>query len=511
MDLSLSQRNQPLPSKLRQTPTMAWSVIDLLEPLLLVVAGAAIFQVERFAPQQQLFVLGLLLIPYLLRWLFYGAPAARTLADLPLALLFLVLTPVTVWVSPYFWSLTWPELLRMIWGGAVCLGVINWALPQAGRVLTSVHTVHNGRLAPRLALLTAAYLLLGMALAALGLFNMALVNKIPLVNTLAAALLQVDLSQVPLDESFNPNRVAALLILIAPFPLAWLLAWHPTTNHVPSAQGATIPTPNPVERLLGDLGRLLGTLVAKAGWLSLWLLLTGGLLLTQSRTALLAVAVATLLTLLLTARQPEGGLRLLGGLFLGLLLVGMSYFVLQIEFGGLIRYTLQTFDTTRDNMVNTQSLTGRVLIWERAANGIADHPLTGYGLGAFAEIAQQAYPLPGFIPGEINHAHNLFLQTALDLGLPGLITFATIVGLAGVALVRCYRLAPPQSPQATWAIAMLGTFAGFLTYNLFDGLTLGARPAVAMWFFLGLAIAAGQRQTLVETLYPPQLRGERRE
>lgn len=477
-----------------QTDTPAWQVMDLLEPLLLLVAGAAVFQLEQLEPRQSLFALALLIIPYLVRWLLYGAPSASTLADLPMTLLFLVLTPITLWVTPYFWEMTWPELLRMLWGGAVFLGVINWALPRSGQLLTSCATVARGGLAPRFALLTTAYLLLGLALTLLGLGNMAIVNKLPLASTLALALPQLDPNQLPVDDTFNPNRVAALLILMAPFPLAWLLAWHPRP---PDSAPALTTTAG---RVIVELLHWAGYLIAKVGWLALWILFTGGILLTQSRTALLAVILATLIVLLLTARQPDGGLHLLGGLLLFSLLTGMGYFILRIAFGDLLDLAVDSFAGTTTIMLNTDSLQGRVTIWIRAFHGIADHPLTGYGLGAFAEIVQQAYPLPGFVPGELNHAHNLFLQTALDFGLPGLITFGTLVGIAGFSLIRCWRLAPPQSPQATWAIGMLSTFVGFLSYNLLDGLTLGARPAVAMWFFLALAIAAGQRQLLIESM-----------
>lgn len=473
-------------------PAGAWSVLDLLEPLLLLGAGAAVFQVEQLAPARIGFVLALLLIPYLLRWIFDGAPSATTLALVPLALLFLVLIPLTIWVTPDFWTFTWPELARMIWGGAVFLGVLNWALPHAGRRLPAA-AMRPGQLPVRLAWLTAAYLGLGVGLAGLGLLNMALVSKIPLVDTVAATLLQLDLRQLPGDESFNPNRVAALLILVAPLPLAWLIAWPATSTPVPALSA------NPWAKFLQDLLTLSGRLLAKAGWLLLWLGFTGALLLTQSRTALLATLVATLVILLLTLRQPAGGLRFLGVICFFGLVVGMGYFTLRLLFGDLLATAAATYDQTARQFVNTQSLSGRLLIWERALYGIADFPLTGYGLGVFAQIAEQPYPpLPDYRPGAFNHAHNLFLQTALDLGLPGLITFATLVGLAGVGLIRCYRAAPPHSAQATWALGMLGTFVGFVIYNLFDGLTLGARPAVAMWFFLGLAIAAGQRQALVD-------------
>jgi len=473
----------------------AWSVPDLLEPLLLLLVGAMLFQIDRFPPQQLLFGLSLLTIPYLLRWIFYGAPSVGTLVALPMAILFFVLLPATFWITPYFWTLTWPEAVRMVWGGAVFFGVLNWALPHSGQIIAHAQQVRNGALAPRLALLTIAFLGLGGGLALLGLLNMAVANKIPLIQRLAPLLLQNDLQPLGVNDTFNPNRVAVPLVLVAPLPLAWLLAWH-----VPSA-ALRRRWHHPTGHFLQGVVHLTSQIVSKIGWLVLWFFFVGGLLLTQSRTALIATAVAMLLILLLTAGEPDGGLRLFGG-FLGLcLLVGMGYFVLNIEFAAWLPLFTDLADGNGTSaslavLADTRSLSGRMVIWERALHGIADHPLTGYGLGTFAEIAQHAYPLPGFVPGELNHAHNLFLQTALDFGVPGLITFATIVVLAGLALVRGYRRAPRQSPQATWSLGLLGSYTAFLLYNLFDGLTLGARPAVIMWFFLGLAIAAGQEQLM---------------
>ena len=113
---------QPLvaqPTRPRRRRT-ALSPLDFLEPLLLLGVGFFALAPERFPPRTVLIALALLLTPYLLRWLFYGAPSRSTLADLPLALLFLVLTPLSLWVSPYFWEQSWPEFVRLVWGGAVC-------------------------------------------------------------------------------------------------------------------------------------------------------------------------------------------------------------------------------------------------------------------------------------------------------------------------------------------------------------------------------------------------------
>jgi len=477
------------PRRKRRSPAL--SFIDLWEPLLLLAVGALVLAPEQTPPQTILIGLAALLTPYLLRWIFYGAPSRSTLADLPLALLFLVLTPLSLWVSPYFWEATWPEFVRMAWGGAVFMGVVNWALPLWQRVEPTPAARY--RLPVRLWLLTFVYLALGVALALVVLVNMNTVTKIPVVDQVAAQLKTQDVAQLELTDQFNPNRVAALLVLYAPLPLAFLLTSG--SRRAPAKPGEQAPA----SRSQGKLGRRLlqsglrglGRLGSKALWLLLWLFFAGGLLLTQSRAGLLAAAVATVVVLILTWRQPEGGLRLTGGLFLVLFLAGMGYFTLAIQYTDFFNGAATTLDSGSVKMVNTASLQGRVIIWQRALNGLADQPLTGLGLGAFDQIAHDPYPLPGYIPGDIHHAHNLFLQTALDFGAPGLIVFLALVALAATSLIRLYRNAPLGSQLSVWATGLIGCFVAFVIYNLLDALTLGARPAVAMWFLLALAISAG--------------------
>ena len=490
----------PLPVRApRVRRQAALSPIDLLEPILLLLVAPLVLAPERFAPKTIGLGLALLLLPYLLRWIFYGAPSVSTLADLPLILLFCVVTPISLWVTPYFWEKSWPELVRMLWGGAVMLAVINWAVPLWRRV---DHTpAAHYRLHPRLWLLTFAYVGVSVALALVGLLNMNVMTKIPFVEQAAAQIRQLEVSSLTLEEQFNPNRVAAALVMVVPLPLAFLLSGG--RNRPPVTNMVTEGAPLRRKRRLGvvllqmvasGLWRLLG----KTFWLALWLFFAGGLLLTQSRAGLLAAAVGTLVVLLCTWRQPDGWLRLVGGLFLILFLVGMGYSLLAIEYRDFFQGAVTTLDSTSQKMVNTASFSGRLIIWQRALHGIADQPLTGMGLAAFDQIAHEPYPLAGFIPGDIHHAHNLFLQTGLDFGLPGMILFLAIVVLAATSLISLYRAVPPDGQLSVWAIAMLGCFVAFLLYNLLDALTLGARPAVALWFLLGLALSA-RRQVAEKT------------
>ena len=66
------------------------------------------------------------------------------------------------------------------------------------------------------------------------------------------------------------------------------------------------------------------------------------------------------------------------------------------------------------------SLEGRIEVWSRAISMIQDFLFTGIGRGSFGPLADTLYPFFLAAPGTGPHAHNLFLQVAVDLGILGL-------------------------------------------------------------------------------------------
>ena len=65
---------------------------------------------------------------------------------------------------------------------------------------------------------------------------------------------------------------------------------------------------------------------------------------------------------------------------------------------------------------------------------------TGMGMDTFRSVVNVLYPLQIISAGspikDIGHAHNEFLQAALDLGIPGLIAFISIYIVAFTMLVQ---------------------------------------------------------------------------
>jgi putative inorganic carbon (HCO3(-)) transporter len=142
-------------------------------------------------------------------------------------------------------------------------------------------------------------------------------------------------------------------------------------------------------------------------------------------------------------------------------------------------------------------LDGRIEVWLRAVWMIQDFPLTGVGMGAFGPVADALYPFFLFQPGSIPHAHNLYLQIAVDLGLPGLtawlVIFTVMCGMAYQSFRAGIRL--KDGWTAGLGAGLLCSQAALGIHGCLDAVTWGAvrtAPLVwilwacntALWFYL---------------------------
>jgi len=208
--------------------------------------------------------------------------------------------------------------------------------------------------------------------------------------------------------------------------------------------------------------------------LGLSLLIIGAtVLLTQSRGALVGLVVAFVAMAIWRSRWfvllvPLG----LIGLFLGSRYFGVQ----QMADFLLISNT-------------TSSAQGRIELWQRAIYMLQDFPYTGIGLGTFSRVAPILYPF--FLIGPdtvVPHAHNLFLQMGVDLGIPGLVAFiALLTAFASTAVVTIRRARGTE-----FAPLAIGLFCGFVVYlihGLLDNVTFSTKPGTVIWAILGLTTA----------------------
>nr|MBP7693682.1 hypothetical protein [Anaerolineales bacterium] len=117
------------------------------------------------------------------------------------------------------------------------------------------------------------------------------------------------------------------------------------------------------------------------------------------------------------------------------------------------------------------------------------------GLNTFRTVVHVLYPLFLIAPDfDVAHAHNEFLQAALDLGLPGLIAFLALNGLAFVQAAVIARRAPAEW-QRVMALALGAGVLAHMLFGLTDAVALGAKVGIVFWILLGLIAGLFQQVT----------------
>jgi putative inorganic carbon (HCO3(-)) transporter len=385
------------------------------------------------------------LVVWALRLALNGRLCLRTPVDWPLWCL-LAMLPVTRWVTADS-ALTQAALYRLLAGIAVFLAVVNWALsPQ------------------RLSLVAALFLLAGIGLVVIApLANTAwsetkLFNAVPLLSKLPKV------GRPLIGEDINSNVLGAGLMLVCPVVFGMLL-WWPAGGGLRAA----------VQRL---------ALAACLLWMGAVLALT------QSRAALLGLGVGLAAMGVLRWRRAR--------YWAVLALLALAAWLWQ---GGGAR--LQMLADAFSSTGTISSLAGRQEVWSRAIYIIQDFPFTGIGFGMFDRVQPLLYPF--FLSaGLAHHAHNLFLQAAVDLGLPGLIGYLALVLGALYATWQAYRAcvrhqgssgnnaaAPPtaQRELAGLALGLLGSQIAWLAHGLLDDGIWSSKIAFLPWFILGASMA----------------------
>lgn len=233
----------------------------------------------------------------------------------------------------------------------------------------------------------------------------------------------------------------------------------------------------------------------------LWLgtiFVTGLLVLTQSRGSYLALGV-TIIGIFFIIMPNR--LR-----WIFLLLVCLVIFILAVLIvrAGGWQGIVNQLGLSAEEGLSTRTLDIRLEIWPCAIKGIRDFPITGMGLNTFREVVHVLYPQVTYFQGvDIAHAHNEFLQTGLDLGLPGLIAFLSLYLTSFWMLVRLWQIAvfwekegsgnnPDLLQDSTFlktlTLGLGGGLFAHLVFGMLDAITLGAKPGIFFWYLLGLIV-----------------------
>jgi putative inorganic carbon (hco3(-)) transporter len=358
-------------------------------------------------------------------------------ANTPLVLLLLMVF-VSLFAS-YDLVLSLPKIAGVLLGAAIYFAIINFAFTERS-----------------LAILVVAALGGMVAFSALALTGMQwTAAKVPLLEWITGHLPHWIKGVPGAEEGFYPNAVAGALILFLPMQIS--LASLFFQEHGKNKTQFLM--------LLGSVG------------------VTGAaLLLCQSRGSWLGLGAGLLA---LFAWRRRWGKWLAAFAILGAVLLWARL--------GPEKIGNDAMTSVGGNLNVASTFDARKELWDRAILGITDFPLTGMGMNTFRKVTPVLYPLfvsPLFLPAnrDIANCHNQWLQTALDIGIPGLIAYIALLAAAVAMGFQIWR----RCERAWMRAAAQGLACGIIAQQVFgiaDAIALGAKVGMFFWIAVGILAA----------------------
>jgi putative inorganic carbon (HCO3(-)) transporter len=410
-----------------------------LEPFWILLLGLPIIFPGKVTPLRfHPYLLAALFLFWPLRWLAYHRLSRRTPLDWSVAFILLWL-PVNLWASVDR-DISWVAAGYLLFGLTLYVSLVNW--PPL-------------RKTPQLA----AWFMLSVA------GGMALIS--PPITAWKTEFRLFRLPQIydlfrsiPIDlgETIHANVLAGLLVIALPLFVALSLrsGW----------------SKSPWPRRLCLLGSLLLFVV---------------LVLTQSRGGYMAAAIA--LALVTGLRWPRlfwGGPVVLAGAVAVIFWLGPN----------------QVFEAIgADSTFGGASF--RVEMWTNSLYALSDFVFTGIGIGTFRQVMPLLYPFLLISPDNASfvHAHNLYLQIGLDLGLPGLVAWLALIINVFALLIPVLRRRD-RILQWTLASGVLGGLVAMLVHGFLDAVTWGTKLAFYPWLLIALAVLLGLQLQQEEAARP---------
>ncbi len=295
--------------------------------------------------------------------------------------------------------------------------------------------------------------------------------KLPGLGTLAQLMPSLASDSVLDSGTFHANRIGGTLTVFAPFAIAVTI-------------GALSAAFDPKRTPFGALQRLFLQRRWRLTLIFITLIILFILVLTQSRSAWLGTAIGIGVVLLFGGRWSR--LLLSVGIVLG------AVFLLTSSGQLLLGYIGDELSLWRYSQSGL-----RIDVWRSSLQAIRDFPFSGIGLGHFSIVINRIYPtsvmskqLGAWETVEFPHAHNLFLQTGVDLGLLGAFLLLAILMITAGILILLVKRSPSNTFSRYWHVGLLGSLFAYLAYSMSDAIGLGERSGFPMWLLLGLSMLA---------------------
>jgi putative inorganic carbon (HCO3(-)) transporter len=403
--------------------------------------------------------LALLVVPglWLVAWLAGRKPLPRTPLNATLLVMFCMVL-VSMWAT-YDIGLSLSKISGMVLGIGVFFVFVREGRRIAGWWWCLV-----------------VFLATGVGVAALGLFGGRWIEKFNILTPVVSRIPRFLVGLPGVAEGLHPNMVAGALLWV--IPLFIVISFQMLVRY------------KALQVAFGKARTIALVVVA----VSATCFVLGVFVLTQSRGGFMGFGVGALGLVLFTLPSQWRKFYAVG---LVVLIVIGGVVVSQLGVAAVSRLLLGGGVSTVDPALSLDTLEGRVELWSRAIYAIQDFPFTGMGMDTFPRVVHVLYPL--FLVGpdvDVGHAHNDFLQVALDLGLPGLIGFVALYlgtcwmlrsvwSAAGIVNSEVSDQAYPIAP-CYLAIGLGVGMLGYLVSSLTGCVATQPRYGTMFWMLLGL-------------------------
>jgi O-antigen ligase len=358
--------------------------------------------------------------------------AVRGALDWPLSIIFIQICITCLIVPDLSFSL--PKVMGALFGIAVYYALFP-VLKNEKLIKTSIFTFLGG----------------GVLFSLVSFLGMKTLEKsvIDLLVKIRAKLPQMDFRLPGAEEGFHPNAIGGTLILIIPLFLIFLYStWKRKGTKDLLSQNRYFST------IL-----LLGTVVV-----------TAVLLFSQSRSSIIGLlfGIGVLIFGIIQNRKIRKAYVVL------FLIVSLSFlvsfFIIFIE-GEKLPSKLPEI---------TMRAASRTEAWAAGLEIARQKPLTGIGMNHLRRSTR--------MPHGWTHAHNHFVHTAAEMGIPALIALLALLAGAGALCVQIWKKAPAMWMKMT-ALGLAAGQLSHLVFGIFDSIPLGAKPGIFFWLSLALITA----------------------
>ena len=144
-----------------------------------------------------------------------------------------------------------------------------------------------------------------------------------------------------------------------------------------------------------------------------------------------------------------------------------------------------------------RTFTGRTYIWQFTLDHIQHKPWFGYGYAGFWDVGPSSpkYRAPNFI-AKMPHAHNGYLNMALEVGLTGLVLLTAFVTVGLRAISRV------STKDAGLFFLLASVASYFLLLNLTETSVFTPMSVATSLFLVAVAVACGKLGSVAEPAYP---------